>query len=531
MTARFELPTMGGAPAPAFTNSRACREWLSNVPLTTPMQAQAQLLGQINLLNRYPVAADERLRMLEMLRDPVHFVQAETAKKFSGRPLPLSSSEGAIFGANQNLWDTLRMGYVIVLQSALEGFSNLPAQGHVIAQRALACMREQQMDQCRAPHEPQPGFWSNLHAIYAAAEVLQCNKRQVTDPLQAEHKQTSVAASYSLPLLLNAASPHSLPLKHIAIIQRWLMSWSHKVSVHADAPEDAEPPPIAIDLQSDTPGSINQEGCATLRWMDVSRLSNSIRKRVLLLQRGETPQTLKLGDDCIPAVAIQLLQHLYRHCCRGGFTRSEPRRSTRKAARLVAGLPAAHQLLASAETALAAPMIQDIFTFGRGAASAAAAPQTITGYTMERWRVEDESPAGMRMTRLRQEAGMRIGAGQLVAVCPDEEAGFLLGNARWALTLQTGELQAGVRLFAGSPDPVEVRLTGGESVGRMAQGFLLPAVPRLKQPASVVIPATWYRPQRVLAIRGRETRNIKLLEVIERGVDFERALYEPLAST
>ncbi|MBL8485003.1 MAG: hypothetical protein JNJ60_22595 [Rhodocyclaceae bacterium] len=526
MTARFELPTMGGAPAPAFTNSRACREWLSGLPLATPIQAQATLLGQINLLNRYPVAPDERLRMLELLREPVYYVQAETAKKFSGRPLPLSQSERAVFDANQNLWDTLRTGYVIVLQAALEGFSSLPAQAHVIAQRGLACLRELQLDLCRAPHEPPPGYWKNLHAIYAAAEALQCTKRQVSDPLQTEFRQTTVVASYCLPLLLNAASPHSLPLKHVTIINRWLMAWCLKANIHAEAPADLEPPPVAIDLESDTPGSLDQQGCSQLRWLDVARLSNSIRKRVLLLQRGESPQVLKLGDDCIPAVAMQLLQHIYRHCCRGGFTRSEPRRSARKAARLVAGLPAAHQLLASAESALAAPMIQDIFTFGRAAGGKTTAPQTITGYTMERWRVEDESPAGMRMTRLRQEAGMRIGAGQLVAVCPDEESGFLLGNARWALTLQSGELQAGVRLFAGTPAPVEIRLTGGEAMGRMAQAFLLPAVPRLNQAASVVIPATWYRPQRVLDVRGHDNVTIKLLDVIERGVDFERAYYE-----
>jgi len=45
-----------------------------------------RLLGQLEELNAYKLAPAERLKILELLREPVTFVQKEQAKKISSRP-------------------------------------------------------------------------------------------------------------------------------------------------------------------------------------------------------------------------------------------------------------------------------------------------------------------------------------------------------------------------------------------------------------------------------------------------------------
>jgi len=48
--------------------------------------AHVRLLEQLEELNTYKLAPGERLKILELLREPVTFVQQEQAKKFSSRP-------------------------------------------------------------------------------------------------------------------------------------------------------------------------------------------------------------------------------------------------------------------------------------------------------------------------------------------------------------------------------------------------------------------------------------------------------------
>jgi len=61
-----------------------CKDWLAQLPLTNARQAHNLLLAQMKLLNAATLAAADRLQILEMLREPVAFVQGERAKRYSG---------------------------------------------------------------------------------------------------------------------------------------------------------------------------------------------------------------------------------------------------------------------------------------------------------------------------------------------------------------------------------------------------------------------------------------------------------------
>jgi hypothetical protein len=51
-------------------------------------------------------------------------------------------------------------------------------------------------------------------------------------------------------------------------------------------------------------------------------------------------------------------------------------------------------------------------------------------------------------------------------------------------------------------------------------------VPAVKSPATLVLPAGWFKPKRVLEVVGETPYKVRLTEVIERGSDFERVAYE-----
>jgi hypothetical protein len=57
--------------------------------------------------------------------------------------------------------------------------------------------------------------------------------------------------------------------------------------------------------------------------------------------------------------------------------------------------------------------------------------------------------------------------------------------------------------------------------------LVLPAVPALRTPATIVIPVGWYRPKRVLELHTGQAGKILLSAVLDRGNDYERCSYEP----
>jgi hypothetical protein len=101
---KLDLPPTGTEQPPLFVDLEQCRAWRKELPLSNPVQAQAQLLRQLHLLNRYTLAAETRLAILEELREPIHFAQTEQAKKFTGRPMPLAPPEQAAFDSVHGLW-------------------------------------------------------------------------------------------------------------------------------------------------------------------------------------------------------------------------------------------------------------------------------------------------------------------------------------------------------------------------------------------------------------------------------------------
>jgi hypothetical protein len=61
---------------------------------------------------------------------------------------------------------------------------------------------------------------------------------------------------------------------------------------------------------------------------------------------------------------------------------------------------------------------------------------------------------------------------------------------------------------------------------RAVAALALGAVAALKTPATLILPSGWFKPKRVLEVQAEKPFSVRLTEVVERGVDFERVAYE-----
>jgi cyclic-di-GMP-binding protein len=523
-------------PRPQFLTVAECTAWLATLPAGQPVQAQAQCIRQFNLLHPQAIDAKERLAIIETARPTVLQLQVEASRRFAHRPLPLSETERAGYEATRNLWQALLSSYLLCLESTTID----PA---VPIERALATLAEMQLDTYRAGYSPTADHWRQVHALYASAERSGFASHPVADLRAGKHATTTVTATYAELLLLHAASPYELPARHLHWASRWARRWAAKVVVTTERPgRDSPIYPLCLDLGLAEPAGYPRREGPRVRWLDTTALRASLKKRIHLLEQGATPASLQLGDDCQQPACSQLLRQLYQRWCKGGAIREQDRRRVEGRCEVVGGMEAVHYYLAGRKPFRQPGHASDdtlrrerdeIATFGHIAAlhednfTREQGFQIDEWQVVEEWHLRDESAAGIHVTHVPAEINTRVGTGQLLGVRLMDAKTMQLGVLRWTNIGTDGLVHGGILVIPGRPDPVSVHSTDPAAIREpYRQAFVLPAVPALACPASIILPVGWFKPERILDLVDDGHRKVRLLQVIHRGVDFDQASYE-----
>jgi hypothetical protein len=534
---KFNVPEIAAAASPEFTDGPSCAAWLAELPLVNVAPSQMRLLVQLHELNRFNMPPAERLKVLEALREPVYFVQAEQIKKLANKPLPLTQVGHDIFGHVVDLWQELLTGYQRCLMSTVEG--KLEGQAVLICQRGLDCVASSIFDHCRVYHAVPGACWLALHQLYRHVEEAGGSAVAVADSV----KKTDVncAEVYVCALLFVLADPYEQLQKQLLQIHGWLERWARLVRVRRTPPEDKRLPPLLLDFCA-AAGAYREadaDGRSASHWIDTSELARTLKKCVVLLRKGESPSSLGLGEDCTMPGVEQLLVLLFRLWCEGKNARVQTRRSVSAKAKVCSTLASMHFQISGCKmfrqpghaTELTRRERDEIATFGHTSTRLEEEFIAAGGFATEDWLLQEESLSGLRIVRPAISAGARADGRyahtQLIAVRPADARNFLVGAVRWLKSEENGDLHVGVRIVPGVPKAVAVRPTG---INAQSQKFVpalyCPALPALATPASLVLPLGWYRPKRVLEVYIDASELLLLSSVIERGSDFERVAIE-----
>ena len=501
-------PELSAEAAPEFVDPASCKAWLDNVPLANVAAAQAELAAQIGEFNRLPTTPANRFAVMEHLREAVNFVQVEQAKRFSNRALPMLEPEADAFDATCALWQAMQAGYRRCLDVADEH------TGALICQRMLAYIGLKMFHHHRAYREVPAADWRALHEAYARAERLGLAEEPVKDFLNRDVHDTSPRIAYARAVLMGTCNPYELTQRQLTFVAYLLERWAAKLEIaRAPVDEGGGVPPLVADLASDRAPTREAATGPELRYLDARKLAKSLKNRVALLRRGESPARLALGEDCVQPSCEQLLVFLYRQWCQAKPARADRRKSA-------AGAEACNEFAAVHYHVSGRHFRQP------GGEGDHRQPEP---FLLERWRIEDESAQGLRLARPAGAMGKRYAHGQLVAVRPDDAKTFMLGQIRWLMAGADGVLRAGLQLLPGVPAGIAARPTGlNVQNEKYVPALALGAVAPLGAPTSLVLPSGWFKPKRVLELFAEAPLRVRLTEVLERGADFERIVYEPL---
>jgi len=527
----LDLPLELSAEPPAFNSAESARDWLEQLPLANSTQAQAVLAHQLELLAGTALSLDQRLRIIEVLRESVLFVQQDCLRRFAARPLPLSTAEQSAYDACLGLWRVLETNYLLCLQNSLAG--QLPDRAALAAQRAVATKTGELLAHCAAGYLAPAAYWTRLHQIYRAGEALEVSLHAVVDGLHT-NAETTLAAAYVESLLLAAAQPLELTPRQLDLVARWARRWAAKVSVLATEPRAAKTPPLLVNVASSEAISLlaTPQDEADWRWLELTELRKTLKRRLQGLADGESPESLLLGSDCVQPDCEELLLRIYRLWCKPGAGSLKEARPSADC-ELVAGFVAMHFFISGdvffqpeATSRLSKREHEEIATFG--SIVSRHREESRQRFSTESWQARSLGVADMQLARSLQEAGARIARGQLLALRPQGDRGFMLAVVRsLMIDGDEGQLKLNARLLAGTPSAVALRCTG-LAVGKddFCQGFRLPAMEQLQEPASILMPSAYFRPGRIIEIYSDVLRQIRLTRLIERGTDFERASFE-----
>jgi len=529
----LDLPAFSPDAAPEFSDAATAKAWLESVPLANVAAAQHQLLAQIQEFNRYATRAVSRLATLEALREAVQFVEIEQARRFTNRALPMAEAESTVFDETLALWEAMHVGYLHCLQAVGTDEAGIRAQAGTVCQRVLAYTGLKMFHYHRAYRQVPAREWRALHDGYARAEELGVAEDAVKDYLNRDVNETSPRIAYMRALLLGMANPNELSQRQLTFVAFLLERWAEKVEISAAAPEE-DMPPLIVDLQSDVCPEREGPEAAEPRYLDVKRLAKSLRNRIGLLRKGESPAKLALGEDCVQPSCEQLLVFLYRQWCQAKQPRTTDRKHVPQEAQACNDMGAIHYYISGhvfkqpGETKeLTAAQRDQIIAFGRVSTREDDDYSVVHGFLLEHWQIEDESSQGLKMVRRAGNPGKRYTHGQLIGLRPADSKNFMLGQVRWLVQNDAGDLYAGVRLLPGLTAATAVRATGLNVVGaKYVQAVSLTAVQALNAPPSLVMPSGWFKPKRVVEVYVEGHVRVRLTEVIDRGSDYERCAYE-----
>jgi hypothetical protein len=515
---------------PAFKNPESCEQWLSQLQFTNLHAVHSLLRKQLDEFNRYPLRVLDRLNTLEKLRETVATVQADYAKKLVAKKLPLSDEEFSILTSIIALWQGMLTGYQRCLQDFMDGDTQLVKHGVLLCHRFMLYGSLQIIEHLRSGYEFDGVLWQQLHALYSFTEGNGLQHEKIKDHLHGSGQSASCHTMYAKMLLTCYARPSELSRAQLQLMDRWLTQWTDVITIERRCTiSKGDAPPLAVDLSGNKGLQDIQQTTQSdhMRYLAMVPLSKLLRVKSILLQQGQSPQQLELGNEFYGVDCVAFLNQLLHIWCEGASDRSAERLNVTLSAKLASGFDLIYSHIAN-KPFKASKATSEIDTAAHKQIAAIGKTFSESNQPnieqLESWTIENESILGARLIR-ENKGGERIGNNQLIALRTKEAKAFMLGTVTWRSVTHSGHLRMGVQYLPGVAQPVKLKFTDTDSESTSSfPALLLPEMTSHKIPASLIVPRDVFRANRrcEMVHSNKEKFNIKMGFCVLSGADFDR---------
>ncbi len=514
-------------------------KWLAALPLLNIPETGRKLFSTLSIYNRIAIEDRTRLELLELFRRPIRLVCTELEKQYLGLALPLTDKQKSAAEQGRQFHLEMAFGYKRLVLSAAErpaaASDRVPADTVLAIQRAIRHLTEALAVSFEI-YSPGPlGAWSEIHRLYHFAERLGVTETPVDDPLNDTLPHSSVAHVYKQALLLDLSDPYHLPARLTGKIHRYLDRYAGLAAL-LPAPENYDPTcQFLIDLEADRAGLLyvdaRLERPERFRLLNTVALARTVHAQFHALQHGQVPAADGLEADFFRDSGQELLQHL------GRAWGVNPRRTFRRRRRaeeevdLAIGLEAINYWLNGGarfvvSSTFVGPLPQRT-QLGPNEGKALHHTES-PELRFTTWKIQNESAGGLALLKkgyIRE----RLRVGELVAYrTPGTGHAWAIGAVRWMRSESPSHLELGMERLSPRAEPVVVKTVNDEGKeSDFLPAVLLPALPQLKQPATLVTyRGVWKRDRRIYLDNGARLMRVRLGDPVEFTSAFERFRFE-----
>jgi hypothetical protein len=501
--------------------------WVDNLPLADVSRTCGLVFNALAETNTRNLSPPSRYRLLERLREPVHYLTDALSRRFANSALPLAPQTSRIAALLYGLQLEIAKGYQCIVNPllALEGLRqdfNLLA---VALQRALCHYGQALFTGYQVYRPVPPGLWRTLHGLYDAAERKGVQRSPIKDPFYSHDQVTTIEGQYKQGLLLSLADPPHLAQDDMGRLALLLGPWTAHCRLYRaddlDAPADGR----LVDLSSDLPPMRAEHRPAApdsgYRLLDLAPLLEVLRHGLMQAPPAGFRAAVARG---LPAE--QLWQSQIRHllaawgpATRRAFTRNDGGLAEMQ---LLVGLSGCHRLLnEDDDTKMAIP-----FSFGQGSPRTLRRAANLDEELVASTMVINEGANGICLRWVDAFPG-RVRVNEVLALRRSRADQWGVGAVRWLKTLGHRGLELGVELLGPEMIPVRVRhCDEGENQREYLKALYLPEVPALRQPARLLLPASFFRTDEVVSLRmGLQVQRLRLVKAAESNGVFSRFLF------
>ena len=507
-------------------------KWLASLPLLNVAAGGRKLYSTLNAYNRIEIEPALRLRLLELYRTPVGHIVGELQKQYIGLPLPLQDKHKSAAEQQREFQRELAYGYKYVVlayaaQEARAAEMALPLQRAIrhLTQTLLACFLS---------YSPYPSsLWREIHALYLHADRLGVADTEVTDPLNAAHGKSTVTEAYKHALLLDLSDPYHLPSRMIAKIDQYLECYANLALLQRSF-ERVEPNcHFLIDFEGERAGMLFGDGApldppARFCLLNTVELARHIHLQLTHFRVGTLPSCQTLLPEFYKTGGEEMLMRLIN------IWGLNPKRTFRRSQRentkaeVVVGLEAINfwfnggrRFVLSAELIGPFPQRTNIGVFAR--ARDPEPPPAVAEHDYATWDIQDESAGGVSLRKLGT-VHRRVKVGDLIAMRFKGATDWTVAVVRWVKSPNSSNVEIGTQRLAPSAVPVMVKvLSDKNEESEFLPALLLPAVPAVNEPRTLITPRNVYRANRTIYVDdGQRLSRVAAKQLLEVAGGFER---------
>ncbi len=235
------------------TRPRAVQEWIESLPRASVGRCAQMIYAMLHETNKLDIRFQDRIAMLEALRESVQYVALGMQKHYTSVAFPLPDKSIKIASATREIYAMMATGYQIGIEDLLSNSMLMLDKTKLTTylHRAISYLSHVLLTTYQV-YAPLPnGIWLKLNKLYAFAEENKLQWTQITDNQHQNIKKTTISGEYIRILLLSLASPYHLRRGEVGKVYINLERWMHMPTLNKNKPGESVIGDFSVDLSKD----------------------------------------------------------------------------------------------------------------------------------------------------------------------------------------------------------------------------------------------------------------------------------------